>query len=233
VPSPKRVQARRPLPFLLDELDSLSSHEQEVLRMRYGLIDGTHFTYSEIGSAIGRSGVGTRQIERSAIARIRRARTPKQAFAFASLSASHPAGNTNHEWRGLLYAHLRRRRSPTFRSISRSHPFLRPNVPPNRVLAWGWSYRRDPWWQWALLWDDRPAGELAAVEFSDRQLRRSLTLAIVSAPTTDWFSHWLKALIPALEQDTENLAALVDALYGALPQGAVYETIEQFEHASI
>ncbi len=56
---------------LVEVLDSLEQREQAVVRMRYGLDDGTPHTLDDIGKAFGLSRERIRQIERETMAKLR------------------------------------------------------------------------------------------------------------------------------------------------------------------
>ena len=71
---------------LIEVLDSLDHREQAVVRMRYGLDDGTPHTLDDIGKAFGLSRERIRQIERETMSKLRHPRAPKSC---ATTSRSH------------------------------------------------------------------------------------------------------------------------------------------------
>jgi len=70
-PQPQEELVRRELTRILEEmLSSLDQRQQQVLRLRFGMEDGTCYTLSKIGTMLGISKERARQIERQALEKL-------------------------------------------------------------------------------------------------------------------------------------------------------------------
>lgn len=72
-PQPQEELVRRELTRILDEMLSvLDSRQQQVLRLRFGMEDGTCHTLSQIGTILGISKERARQVERQALDKLQK-----------------------------------------------------------------------------------------------------------------------------------------------------------------